>query len=83
MNSVIEGVLCDFVWRDARVIVEVDGYSYHRVHRVFVSDRERDVVLKLAGWTVLRFTYEHVTGGASWVAEAIRRSMADSRRYAP
>jgi very-short-patch-repair endonuclease len=75
-NTHIEGIECDFVWRDARLIVEVDGYGFHRVRSVFVSDREKDVILRLAGWTVLRFVYEHVTDRAAWVAAAIRRSLA-------
>jgi very-short-patch-repair endonuclease len=75
-NTHIEGIECDFVWRDAQLIVEVDGYGFHRIRTVFVSDRERDVVLKLAGWTVLRFAYEHVTDRPGWVAAAIRRSLA-------
>jgi very-short-patch-repair endonuclease len=76
-NVRIEGIECDAVWRDARLIVEVDGYKYHRIRSVFVSDRERDVVLKLAGWTVLRFAYEHITERGAWVAAAIRGAMAD------
>jgi hypothetical protein len=76
VNTRIEGVECDFVWRDARLNVEVDGYKFHRVRSVFVSDRERDVHLKLAGWQVLRFVYEHVTDRPRWVAAAIRRCLA-------
>jgi hypothetical protein len=49
VNTRIEGEEVDFVWRDARLIVEVDGYRYHRSPSAFESDRERDVVLVLAG----------------------------------
>jgi very-short-patch-repair endonuclease len=63
-----------FVWRDARLIVEVDGFAFHRSS--FAADHERDVMLKLAGWDVLRFAYEHVTDRAAWVAAAIRRRLA-------
>jgi Protein of unknown function (DUF559)/Transcriptional regulator, AbiEi antitoxin len=73
-NIVIEGMECDFVWRDARLIVEVDGYGFHRGR--FAADRERDVVLKLAGWEVLRFAYEHVAGRGPWVAAAVRQRLA-------
>ena len=75
-NTRVEGIECDAVWRDARLIVEVDGYEFHRPRGVFVSDREKDVVLRLAGWTVLRFAYEHVTDRPAWVAAAIRRCVA-------
>jgi very-short-patch-repair endonuclease len=71
-NARIEGFEVDFVWRDARLIVEVDGYAYHRSPAAFESDRERDVTLKTAGWQVLRFTWSQVQRRAAWVAAAIR-----------
>jgi very-short-patch-repair endonuclease len=70
-NARIEGYEVDFVWRDTRLIVEVDGYEHHRSPAAFAADRERDVILRLAGWRVLRFTYEHVTRRPGWVAGAL------------
>jgi very-short-patch-repair endonuclease len=75
-NTRIEGMEVDFVWRDARLIVEVDGYKYHRLPTVFESDRERDVLLTLAGWRVLRFTWRQITGRDGWVAGVIRDCLA-------
>jgi hypothetical protein len=71
-NIQIEGIECDFVWRDARLVVEVDGYRFHRAPTVFRTDRERDVELTIRGWRVLRFTYAHVTDRPGWVAGKIR-----------
>ena len=71
-NILIEGAEVDFVWRDARLIVEVDGYRYHRSPSAFETDRERDVRLTLAGWTVLRFTWAQVIQRPAWVAAAVR-----------
>ncbi|HWM09533.1 MAG TPA: DUF559 domain-containing protein [Solirubrobacteraceae bacterium] len=76
VNISIEGRECDFVWRDARLIVEVDGYAYHRSPSAFEADRERDVVLAVAGWTVLRFTWTQITRRPAWVARAVRQRMA-------
>ena len=70
-NSYVEHYEVDFVWRARRLIVEVDGYAYHRSPRAFETDRERDVVLTLAGWRVMRFTWRHITERARWVAAAI------------
>jgi hypothetical protein len=47
-NTRIEGIEVDFVWRDWRLIVEVDGYRYHRSPTAFETDRERDVQLTAA-----------------------------------
>ena len=71
-NVRIEGFEVDFVWRDRRLIVEVDGYAYHRSPSAFETDRERDVTLSVAGWRVLRFTWAQVTRRPAWVASACR-----------
>ena len=76
VNTRIEGSEVDFAWRDVRLVVEVDGYRYHRSPRAFEDDRARDVTLTVAGWTVLRFTWAQVTGRPPWVAGAIRRRLA-------
>ena len=70
-NLIIEGHEVDFVWRDKRLIVEVDGYAYHRSPTAFEADRERDVTLALAGWQVRRFTWTQITQRPGWVARAV------------
>jgi very-short-patch-repair endonuclease len=81
-NTRIEGIEVDFAWPDARLIVEVDGYGYHRSPSAFESDRERDVTLAIAGWQVLRFTWAQVSRRPAWVARAVVKRLALSRRYA-
>jgi very-short-patch-repair endonuclease len=71
VNTRIEGIEVDFAWPDQRLIVEVDGYAYHRSPTAFESDRERDVELVLAGWRVLRFTWTQVTTRPRWVARSV------------
>jgi very-short-patch-repair endonuclease len=71
VNAHVEGYEVDFVWRAKRLIVEVDGYAYHRSPSQFELDRERDVQLRTKGWTVLRFTYRQVTHRPAWVAHAL------------
>ena len=70
-NTRIEGIEVDFVWRDRRLVVEVDGYAYHRSPEAFERDRERDVRLEIKGWRVMRFTWRHITERAGWVAAAL------------
>lgn len=71
VNVRIEGLEVDFVWREARRIVEVDGYAFHRSPSAFEDDRERDVVLEMKGWKVTRFTYDQVFHRPAWVAGAV------------
>ena len=82
-NTRIEGMEVDFVWPDKRLIVEVDGYAYHRTPTAFEGDRERDVTLGLEGWRVLRFTWRQVTGRAAWVAAALTHERGISSRAWP
>jgi very-short-patch-repair endonuclease len=59
------------VWPAVRLIVEVDGYAYHRAPSAFEADRERDVKLVLAGWRVLRFTWTQITTRPAYVARSV------------
>lgn len=45
----------DFVWRDAGLIVEIDGRTYHARRRAFDHDRRRDRRLALAGFETRRY----------------------------
>lgn len=51
----------DFVWHDARLVAEVDGYAYHASQHSFAADRRRDAELTAAGYRVLRFTWSDLT----------------------
>lgn len=72
-NTTIAGLLVDFHWPGTRLIVETDGYAYHSTPSSFERDRERDQRLTLAGYTVVRFTYNQVTRTPEAVAARLRR----------
>jgi very-short-patch-repair endonuclease len=46
----------DLVIEDLKLCVEVDGWKVHSQAEAFHTDRDRQNVLALAGWTVLRCT---------------------------
>lgn len=50
----------DFLWRDARRIVEADSRRFHDTDSAFVDDRRRQQQLELAGWHIARCTWEQV-----------------------
>jgi very-short-patch-repair endonuclease len=72
VNVRVGPFIVDFLWRDQRLIVETDGYRFHRGRSAFEEDRARDVELKLRGYEVLRFMYRQVVGDASQVARTAR-----------
>jgi very-short-patch-repair endonuclease len=78
MGMVIEGYETDFAWPEHKLVVEVDGWETHRTRRAFAADRRKDVVLKLAGWTVLRFTYHDVVHEPEYVTATLTRSCGRS-----
>lgn len=50
----------DALWRDHRVIVEVDGFATHATRQAFEADRVRDAELQILGWRVLRTTWRQL-----------------------
>ncbi len=54
VNAVICGEEVDFCWPASRVIVETDGYEFHRTRFAFERDRRRDRALVAVGWRVIR-----------------------------
>jgi len=50
----------DFLWRDARLIIETDGRTYHETASAFELDRQREQRFFAAGWHVVRCTWSQV-----------------------
>jgi hypothetical protein len=50
----------DFLWRDQRVVVELDGWAAHGTPAQLARDHERDVDHQLAGFAVMRVTYQQL-----------------------
>jgi very-short-patch-repair endonuclease len=60
VNVHLHGYEVDFLWREQRRVVEVDGYAFHSMRGAFERDRRKDVDLELAGFPVTRFTHDQV-----------------------
>jgi very-short-patch-repair endonuclease len=65
-------VEADFMWRDARLIVEADGRQFHDTASAFERDRLRDQRLSLEGWQVIRCTWRQVVNEPAGLSEVIR-----------
>jgi very-short-patch-repair endonuclease len=62
----------DIVFRAARLVVEVDGWAFHRTREQRQADMEKDALLVSAGWRVLRFSWEDVVDRPDYVLGMIR-----------
>ncbi|MFL5829302.1 MAG: hypothetical protein ACJ76X_05235, partial [Solirubrobacteraceae bacterium] len=47
VNAYLHGELVDLYWPDHKLVVEIDGYQWHKSRQAFENDRRRDA--KLAG----------------------------------
>ena len=76
VNVRVGPFIVDFLWRDRRLVVETDGYRFHRTRSAFEADRARDVRLQVLGYTVVRFTHRRVVNEPSRVARTLRVLLA-------
>jgi hypothetical protein len=76
VNHVVEGHECDFVWPDARVIVETDGWAAHGRQTTRERDLVRDAELEAAGWHVIRVTWRRLTQEPEALAAQLARLLA-------
>jgi very-short-patch-repair endonuclease len=68
VNVRVGGHEVDFLWRPQRLIVETDGYRFHRGSAAFESDHDRDLTLRAHGFSVIRLTYRQVTAEPTRIA---------------
>lgn len=66
----------DFAWPDLRVIVEADGFAYHRDRKAYLRDRNLGNACTLAGWRLLRFSWEDVFRHPAYVVRSTQRVLA-------
>ena len=66
----------DCVWREQRLIVELDSHTYHATRSAFESDRARDRALVAAGWRVMRITWRQLHDEPEALTRDLRASLA-------
>lgn len=62
----------DLIWKQGRLVVELDGYGSHGNRAAFMYDRHRDYELTLSGYTVLRLANDEITQDIEKSLEKIR-----------
>ena len=66
-----DGYRPDFLWRERRLIVEVDGRRYHARRAAFEHDRQRDRRLRLLGYSTVRYAAREVARSPAAVAAEV------------
>jgi very-short-patch-repair endonuclease len=78
-NVLVEGELVDALWRDERVIVELDGFAFHKSRAQFEADRRRDAKLTVAGYRILRVTQQRLQNEPEAVLAELRQLLSAGR----
>ena len=65
----------DVAFPAVRLAIEVDGRAWHSAADRFEWDRRKQNRLELAGWKVLRFTWEEITRRPEKVIADIKRML--------
>jgi very-short-patch-repair endonuclease len=79
INAIILGERVDFSWAGSTLVVETDGFAFHAMPTSFAADRRRDQKLTLAGYTVVRLTYDQVVGDPGGTAKTISALLSQCR----
>lgn len=66
----------DLAYVEEQVIVEGDSQRWHGSPEAFQSDRTWDNLAQLAGWIILRFTWEDLTTRPQYVVSTISRALS-------
>lgn len=69
----------DFANPELKIAIEVDGRAFHSDRRSFERDRERQNMLVIRGWIVLRFTWERLVNDPEGVLAEVASVLASRR----
>ena len=73
----------DFILKDARLIVELDGYAYHSTPAQLKKDAIRQRYLSRAGYTVIRFTGSEIACNPAARVSEVRTIYKERMQRAP
>jgi very-short-patch-repair endonuclease len=73
----VNGFEIDFFWPDLGLVVETDGFRYHRTASSQTRDVLRDQTHTASGLTTLRFSHRQVKYEPDHVCEVLRKTAAN------
>jgi very-short-patch-repair endonuclease len=80
VNQSLGRYVPDFMWREERLIVELDSYGFHGGPGSFHNDHEKDLFYRDEGFDVLRPTRNHVVHQPARVLVSVVRALERLRR---
>lgn len=74
-NRVLHGFEADFHWPRQRLVVEVDGWEFHKERRQFERDRTRGLAHRVGGYEVVRVSASQVMSTPATVVAAVKAAL--------
>ncbi|MDX6582493.1 MAG: hypothetical protein QOI10_1677 [Solirubrobacterales bacterium] len=78
-NARIHGYEVDFLWREAALVVEVDGYDAHAGRVAFERDRLKAAILTAHGLSVMLVTGRQIRRDPDGVRDRLLRALEKAR----
>ena len=79
-KEMVNGFEVDFYWPELGLVVETDGWRYHRTPSAQTRDALRDQTHTASGLTALRFSHYQVKYEPQHVRDVLSRTAANLRR---
>lgn len=76
VNTSVDGIEVDFLWRERGLVVEVDGFAFHTTADRFERDRRNGSRLVAAGLRVTRVTWRQLTRESEATIARIAQALA-------
>ncbi|HCT7102235.1 endonuclease domain-containing protein [Pseudomonas aeruginosa] len=73
----------DFILKDARLIIELDGHASHSTREQLEKDAVRQRYLSRAGYTVIRFTGREIISDVQGCVSEVRQMYEECMQRAP
>ena len=76
INHDVEALMVDAIWHEQRVIVELDGFEFHKLPRDLRNDNARNRKLVLAGYRLIRFVWDDLVSDPNGAAATVDALLA-------
>jgi very-short-patch-repair endonuclease len=73
----VAGYRVDALFEAEKVIIELDGYEFHKDKTAFATDRERDAATLALGYVTLRVTWDRLEQKPAKEAKRLGKLLAD------
>lgn len=77
-NAKVADCEVDVLFAEQRLVIEMDGYAFHRTRAAFERDRRRDADLAAAGYRVVRITWRALSTEPEAVVARLAAALARS-----